>query len=73
VVGVVIASVLVPRAARALFPGFTDQVALRFLQQPAAPLVIAVCLLVVIGVVGTIAFEMTTRGFANYRADAARR
>jgi hypothetical protein len=73
VVGVVIASVLVPRAVRALFPGFTDQAALRFLQQPAAPLVIAVCLLVVIGVVGTIAFEMTTRGFANYRADAARR
>ena len=63
---------LVPEG-RALFPGLTDEAALQFLQQPAAPLVIAVCLLAVGGVVGALAFKMATRGFANYRADPARR
>jgi ABC-2 family transporter len=73
VVGLVIVFVLVPRAVRALFPEFSGAAALRFLQQPAAPIVIGVCLLAVGGVVGAIAFEMATRGFANYKADPARR
>lgn len=72
-VAVVIAFVLVPRAVRALLPGVTGDAALRFLQQPAAPFVVAVCLLAVGAVVGAIAFGMATRGFAKYRADAARR
>lgn len=72
-VGLAIAFVLVPRAVRALFPAVTGDAVLRLMRQPAAPLVIAVCMLAVGGVVGAIAFGMTTRGFANYRVDPARR
>ncbi|MGH7653383.1 MAG: hypothetical protein ACREN6_01850 [Gemmatimonadaceae bacterium] len=72
-VAVVIAFVFAPRAVRALLPGLTRDAVLRLLQQPSAPLVVAVCLLVAGGVVGAIAFGMTARGFANYRADPARR
>ncbi|MFI5233632.1 MAG: hypothetical protein ACHQSE_14085 [Gemmatimonadales bacterium] len=72
-VGLVVAFVIVPRAVRALFPAVTGEAALHILQQPAAPLVIAVCMLAVAGVVGGIAFGMATRGFANYRGDPARR
>jgi hypothetical protein len=73
VVGLVIVFVLVPRAFRAVFPGATREAAIHFLQQPAAPLIIAVCLLAAGGVVGATAFEMAARGFANYKADPARR
>jgi ABC-type transport system involved in multi-copper enzyme maturation permease subunit len=72
-VALVIAFVLAPRVARALLPGLTRDAALHFVQTPSAPLLIALCLLVAGGVVGAIAFGMTTRGFANYRADPARR
>ncbi len=73
VVGLVIVFVLAPRGFRALFPGVTRESAIHFLQQPAAPLVIAVCLIAILGAVGAVVFAMATRGFANYRADAARR
>ncbi len=73
VVGLVITFVLVPRVVRALFPEFSGAAVLRFLQQPAAPIVVAVCLIAVGGVVGAIAFEVATRGFAKYRADPVRR
>jgi hypothetical protein len=73
IVVLVISFVLVPRAARALFPGVTDESALRMLEQPAAPLVIAICLLTTGAVIGTVAFAAATRGFAGYRADPARR
>ena len=72
-VALVIAFVLAPRVARALLPDLTRDALFGFLQQPSAPLTIALCLLVAGGVVGAIAFGMTTRGFANYRADPARR
>ena len=73
VVALVIAFVVAPRIARALFPGLTHDAVLRFLQQPSAPLVVALCLIAVGGVVGAIAFGIATRGFANYKADPARR
>ena len=69
----VIAFVFAPRVVRAVLPGASGESALRLLQQPAAPLIVAVCLLTVVGVVGAAAFGMTTRGFANYKADPSRR
>ncbi|MFI5233795.1 MAG: hypothetical protein ACHQSE_14950 [Gemmatimonadales bacterium] len=72
-VGLVIAFVLVPRAVRALVPAVTGEAVVRFLQQPAAPLLVAACLLAMGTLVGAMAFGMTTRGFANYRTDPARR
>jgi hypothetical protein len=69
----VIAVVLIPRAVRVLFPGFTQEAVLRFLQTPAAPFVLALALLLAVGIAGTVAFGVTTRGFANYRPDSARR
>lgn len=65
--------VLVPRVLRAWFPHLTPDAALHFLQQPSALLVVALCLVAAGSFASTVAFEMTARAFANYRADPARR
>jgi hypothetical protein len=69
----VITLVLLPRVVRALVPGITQEALLRFLQQPAAPYVIAAALVAAVGIVGAVAFAATARGFAGYRPDATSR
>ena len=64
----VIAVVLVPRVAHALLPGLTPKVVLHLLQQPRAPIVLTLVLLVGVAIAGTLSFAITARGFAKYRA-----
>jgi NADH:ubiquinone oxidoreductase subunit 6 (subunit J) len=73
VVVMVIAVVLVPRVVHALIPGITQESLLRFLQQPTTPLVLATVLLAAVGLVGAVAFGITSRGFAIHRPDVTRR
>jgi hypothetical protein len=73
VVAIVIAVVLVPRAARLLLPDFTREAFMAFLRQPSAPLVLMFAFLAVTVVTGTTAFGITSRAFANYRPDSTRR
>jgi hypothetical protein len=67
VVAMVIAVVLVPRAVHALIPGLTQETVLRLLQRPTAPFVLSAVLLAVVGIVGAVAFAITSRAFASYR------
>lgn len=73
VVAIVIAVVLLPRAARLLLPAFTREAFMAFLRQPSAPLVLMFVFLAVTVVTGATAFEITSRAFANYRPDSTRR
>jgi hypothetical protein len=65
--------ILLPRVVTALFPGVTAQTVLEFLRQPAAPLMLAIVLMVIIGVGGSIVFAAAVRGFAKYHHDPASR
>jgi hypothetical protein len=65
--GIIVLSVLVPRAARVVFPNVSAEVLLRFLRQPTAPFVITGATLAAIVVTCLASFAATERGFANYR------
>jgi hypothetical protein len=67
IIAMAIVVVIVPRVVHSLIPGITPETALQLLTRPAAPPLLATALLVAIGAIGTVAFAVTTRGFANYR------
>lgn len=69
--GFIIALMVLPRVVRALFPGITQATILQLLGRPAAPVVLALTLLIAVAIVGTVSFAITTRGFANYRRGEA--
>jgi ABC-type transport system involved in multi-copper enzyme maturation permease subunit len=72
-VATVIVLLILPRVVRALLPGITAEVMLRFVQRPSAPFVLGAVLLAAVAILGSVAFAASARGFANYRPDAARR
>ena len=72
VVVLVITFAVAPRIVRTLFPRVSSDAALRFLQQPTAPLLVGTCLIVAGGIVGGIALWATARAIESYRADPSR-
>ena len=67
----VAACVLTPRVVARLFPAVTEKSIVEFLNRPGTPLMLAVALMALIAVVGSVAFAAATRGLATYRHNPA--
>jgi hypothetical protein len=68
VIAMILALVIVPRLVRALFPALTPATVMQWITKPASSLMLASALVLISLAVGTIAFAITARGFANHRA-----
>lgn len=67
VVGLVLAVVLIPRAAHWLIPGLSAASLLSLLNEPAAPVLLFGALMATVATVWLLSLAATTRGFARYR------